>query len=186
MKSILLTFALALFFVSCGQSQQADKQAEDGEISQNEEVERLKELDREIQQNPENITEARAVEIALQFSEFARVYPDAEEAVQFLFKAAELYISQPGKALYGIELFARIHQDYPTHALAPNAFFMMGMTFDAILQDNQRALTLYEGFLQQYPEHELAEEVKNLINLKKSPDGELEQVRAWMNQLENK
>jgi hypothetical protein len=174
------------FFWACGSPAQEGDAGENDTLSKQKELELLLEWDREVQTNPEAVTDVRALEIAERFRLFAQNNPDDEQTVPLMFKAAELFISQPGKALYGIELFARIHKDYPTHPLAPNAYFMMAMTFDAILQDSDRALMLYEGFLQQYPNHELAAEVQNLIALKKSPDGELEQVREWMKQTENK
>lgn len=140
----------------------------------------LKSYDQKLQTQPDSVTAAEALEIAEAFLDFYKAHIGLHEGIQYLYKAGEINISQPGRALFGIGYFAEIFEVYPEHPLAPNALFMTGLAFDEMVGDKTRAAQVYQIFIDTYPNHELVAEARNLIQLHEAPADELEMVKAWM------
>lgn len=186
MKNYLLLFAFFLMVVGCGQNpveaQTNETPTATDSITdvQQKQLEHLRNLDLKIQQMGDSLSGTDALAIAAQFVEFYQENPDLDAALPYLYKAAEINISQPGRALYGIGYFAEIFEKHPNHPLAPHAVFMTGLTFDEVLGEKERAVQVYEAFIDKYPEHELVKEAVNLIGLHQSAGDELDQVKGWL------
>lgn len=101
---------------------------------------------------------------------YISIYGDSL-AAEYIFNAADLYrgVGEYNKAL---ELWYLVYKGYDQeHPKAPHAMFQCGFTYDTILEKKDLAKTLYSMFLQSYPNHTLASDVKNLMkNLNKSPE----------------
>ncbi|MCH8553571.1 MAG: tetratricopeptide repeat protein [Schleiferiaceae bacterium] len=140
----------------------------------------LTELEETLNQSLEEMNTPFADSVAEAFTNFSRNYPEHEQAPMFLFKAAEIRVNQTGKALFGVVLFQELIERFPESKLAPNALFMIPMTFDAVLGDDTRALKGYREFLNQYPDHEFASEARNLLHLIESSPDDLSKVKEWL------
>ncbi|MGI8892023.1 MAG: tetratricopeptide repeat protein [Bacteroidia bacterium] len=101
---------------------------------------------------------------------YADQYPDAAEAPDYLFKAAEISMNI-GNHMQAIQLFDRFREQYPEEEKAPVALFFKGFVYDDRLKDLPTAETIYDEFLQTYPDHELADDVQAMKqHLGKSDD----------------
>ncbi len=103
------------------------------------------------------------------YIEFADKFQDDSSSGTYLFKAGDMAfrIRQPQQAL---ELFGRV-QRYPANAKAAVALFLQGFINETELNDKVKAKEYYESFLQKYPNHELAKDVRITIqNLGKSDE----------------
>ena len=115
-------------------------------------------------------------EVALQLVEkselFAKNYPKDTLSMDILFKAGEVArgSGNPEKA---IELWGAIWRKNKKHPKAPMALFLQGFVCDNELRDVERAAKFYHDFLELYPNHELAEQVGQLLTYVKMDPGEL-------------
>lgn len=101
---------------------------------------------------------------------YISIYGDSL-AAEYIFNAADMYrgLGENKKAL---EMWYLVYKNYQhKHPKAPHAMFQCGFTYDSILNRKDLAKTLYTMFLNTYPNHELADDAKNLLkNLNKSPE----------------
>jgi len=75
---------------------------------------------------------------------------DSAKYADVLLKAAGLAktIENPQKA---VELYAKLADGMPQHPKAPTALFMLGFVYENDLGDLPKAKSIYESFLQKYP-----------------------------------
>ncbi len=96
---------------------------------------------------------------------------DPNEYANLLLKAAGLAktIENPLKA---IELYAKIADGMPQNPKAPTALFMLGFVYENDLGDLTKAKSVYESFLQKYPnDPDFADDAQNALKmLGKSPE----------------
>ena len=112
----------------------------------------------------------KATTVATAYEQYIAAYPQGSMAAEYLFKSAEIYrsLKQFDKA---IAAYNRIHQEYATYEKAPHSLFLLGFSYENDLKDNEKAKTVYEQFLKENPEHELADDVQfSLKNLGRSPE----------------
>jgi len=113
------------------------------------------------------------------FRKFARENPDHPLAPTYHMKAAAIARNIPGKALMAIEEYMTVYKQYPKDSLAPQAYFLVGFTFDQALNDKERSAKAYKGFIDVYPEHPLAMQARELLAMSANTEGDLEQVKEW-------
>lgn len=104
------------------------------------------------------------------YVDFALAYPDDEQTPEFLFKAAQrsIVLQQDNEA---VDLLLQLTSKYPKSTFVEDATFLMAYTYENNLHDLVRAKSLYEEFLQKFPNGELAQDAKlSLENLGKSPE----------------
>lgn len=97
---------------------------------------------------------------------FADAYPQDSLAPVYLMSAADLSrgMEQPQAA---VDLWNRVVENYPDFPRTPEALFLIGVTYDKFLNDQEKALETYERFLETYPSHGFSEDVemmKSVIN----------------------
>ncbi|MGB1204334.1 MAG: tetratricopeptide repeat protein [Chitinophagales bacterium] len=112
----------------------------------------------------------KAVAVATAYEQYIAGYPQGAMAAEYLFKSAEIYrsLKQFDKATTA---YSRIHKEYNTYKKAPHSLFLLGFSYENDLKDNEKAKTVYEQFLKENPEHELADDVQfSLKNLGRSPE----------------
>ncbi len=75
---------------------------------------------------------------------------DSAKYADVLLKAAGLAktIGNPQKS---VELYAKLADGMPQHPKAPTALFMLGFVYENDLADLPKAKSIYESFLQKYP-----------------------------------
>lgn len=109
-------------------------------------------------------------------------YKEHERTPKLLFQAADV---SRGVGEYGnaIRLWGIVWRDYPSYERAPDAMFFQGFTYDVDLEDADNARRYYGQFLERYPDHPIAEEVKKLwYALDKTPE---DMIREFEQRKEN-
>jgi tetratricopeptide (TPR) repeat protein len=110
------------------------------------------------------------------YVEYADKYPDDTLSGTYLFKAGDIAnkMRQPQQA---VDLFGRVLK-YKENSNLPLALFLMGFISETELNDKAKAKPYYESFIEKYPNHELADDVKaNLASFNKTDE---EIVRGFM------
>jgi len=116
------------------------------------------------------IDETQTRELVDAYVEYADKFPEDPEAVNYLFKAADISMNllEPNKS---IGLFDRIMDEYPDYEKIPHCLFLKGYVYENELRDLNEAKILYLEFLENYPDHEFADDVQiSLDHLGKSPE----------------
>ena len=92
-------------------------------------------------------------------------------AAEYVFNAADIYRGM-GNFDKALEMWYLVYKPYEQeHPKAPHALFQCGFLYDSILERKDLARNLYKRFLRKYPDHNLANDVKSLLeNLDKSPE----------------
>lgn len=117
-----------------------------------------------------------ANELLQKTNEFVKAFPKDPEAPQRLFRAAEVARGM-GNAKKAVFLFGEIHRDYPDYEKAPAALFLKAFLLETMLDDRAEAKKFYTHFVNNYPDHQLIPQVKQLLEvIDKSPE---EMVREF-------
>lgn len=156
MKSFIVL--LSLFFIIGCSSKKSDKELFD-EAQQNLKLDKI----------PEAV---------IAFEEIVNDHSDSELAPEALSQLAGLYQNKLIKSLSekenlekAIELFKKLHSDYPKSTFAPSGLFMAGFINANELQNYDEATKLYKQFLEEYPNDELASSAQaELDNMGLSPE----------------
>ncbi|GIK60803.1 MAG: tetratricopeptide repeat protein [Ignavibacteriota bacterium] len=156
MKSFIVL--LSLFFIIGCSSKKSDKELFD-EAQQNLKLDKI----------PEAV---------IAFEEIVNDHSDSELAPEALSQLAGLYQNKLIKSLSekenlekAIELFKKLHSDYPKSTFAPSGLFMAGFINANELQNYDEATKLYKQFLVEYPNDELAASAQaELDNMGLSPE----------------
>ncbi len=139
----------------------------------------IKKMEEEMKNHAELDT-AAARKLTDAYQEYARLNPNDSLTPYYLSRAAEVYKEMPGKVLKSVVTYNRVHTDYPESPMAPKAVFMIGFVFDDKLKDTTRAAKSYTYFLEQYPDHPLAADAKQLLLMLKDTLDEEQMVKMWM------
>ena len=110
-----------------------------------------------------NLKQDKIPEAVMAFEEIVNDHSDSELASEALSQLAGLYqnkliksISEKENLEKAIELFKKLHADYPKSSFAPSGLFMAGFINANELQNYDEATNLYKQFLKEYPSDELA------------------------------
>lgn len=104
------------------------------------------------------------------YETFAKQRVDDTKAPEYLFKAAEIQRSLKNYTK-AIENYETIQSKYADYEKTPHSMFLLGFIYENDLKDNDKAKAVYDKFLAEYPDHELADDVKfSLENLGISPE----------------
>lgn len=141
-------------------------------------------METEIRQHAEMDT-AIAKNLTAAYIEFADLNPNDTASPVYLSRAADIYKEMDGEALKAVNVYNRIIKEYPDNPQAARAVFMIGYVFDEKLNDKERAAKSYEFFLQEFPEHELAEDANALLMIARDTLTDEELVAKWLKQAEN-
>ena len=107
---------------------------------------------------------------------FALSHPQDTMSGVFLFNAAEL-LREVGSTPDALELYAWIYNFFPTYSKASSALFMSAFTIDQTLKKPQEAKELYQLMIDKYPDDELADDAKFMLeNMGKNNSELLKQI----------
>ncbi len=156
MKSFIVL--LSLFFIIGCSSRKSDKELFD--------------------ESQQNLKQDKIPEAVIAFEEIVNDHSDSELAPEALSQLAGLYQNKLIKSLSekenlekAIELFKKLHSDYPKSTFAPSGLFMAGFINANELQNYDEATKLYKQFLVEYPNDELAASAQaELDNMGLSPE----------------
>jgi outer membrane protein assembly factor BamD (BamD/ComL family) len=169
-----LTFALLLIFAAC-------KSPREKALNRIKEAETKMRSDSSMRINP-----AVANELITGYMAFAEQFPKDSLAPEFLFKAAEVN-NGIGKAEEAVVLYKKVYYEYPNYKKATYCLFLEGFTYETRLKDLTSAANVYLEFLNKYPTHPLADDVKfSLDNIGKSDEELIKQFELQENTAQNK
>lgn len=125
-----------------------------------------------------NLKEDKIPEAVLSFDELVNNHPESNLAPEALSKLASIYQNKMVKSLSekenlekAVTIFRKIHDEYPESTYAPTGLFMAGFINANELQKFDEATKLYNQFLVEYPDNELASSAQaELDNMGLSPE----------------
>ncbi len=113
---------------------------------------------------------AVAGKLIRKYETYVKKYPKGNNAANYLYKAGEVARST-NNARKAVELLERVYSEYRKYDKAPQALFLAGFIYENDLRDLDKAKEIYESFMKEYPQHELAKSVEfSLANLGKPAD----------------
>jgi len=114
--------------------------------------------------------EKQARETIAAYEDFAQKFPESKQTPEMLLKAADLHRSVKEYDL-ALNLYKTIETQYPDFEKMAQVIFLEGFVYENELFKLEKAKERYELFLKNYPDHELADDVRfSLQNLGKSPE----------------
>ena len=105
----------------------------------------------------------QATNVVDAYNNYAKKFPQDAESPQYLFKAAEIYRSMRNYKK-ATEIYQNIHDNYSNFDKAPHSLFLLGFIYENDLKDLNKAKSVYEQFIAEYPKHELSDDVQFSLN----------------------
>jgi tetratricopeptide (TPR) repeat protein len=96
------------------------------------------------------------------YLEYVAEFPDDTTSPSYLFRAAELSVAI-GKYSDALAHFAQVMR-YKNSPKTGDALFLQGFVTENYLQDPDSARVLYQRFVNEFPNHPLADDAQVLIN----------------------
>lgn len=122
----------------------------------------------------------KALDLINAYVDFSNQNPDDLNAAEYLFRAGDVSMNT-GYHKRAIELYSKVHNNYPNYEKRPESLFLMAFIYENQLLNLQRAERTYHQFIELYPDHDLADDALILLeHLGKSPD---EMVREFEEKL---
>ncbi len=109
---------------------------------------------------------------------YALGFSDAEDAPLYLYRGAEMArtLRSFSKAL---SIYDWIADRYPNYDKTPTAVFLKGFMLENELNDKEKAREVYNGFLTKYPDNQLADDIKFLLqNIDKTDKEIMEMIEG--------
>jgi outer membrane protein assembly factor BamD (BamD/ComL family) len=145
LKKYLFIGFLAMFsLVACNKQSSALK-----EINQ---------LEKELLANIVNIDKAKAQNLIKKSQDFVSQYPTDTASARVLFKAADL-AHGIGDYAQAMKMWHEIQENYATSKYAAESLFLEGFTYENDLQNSDKAKQCYLKFINNYPNHDLTNDV---------------------------
>jgi len=166
---IILTFS---FFFSCSETNETSSRKDiDTTTVSNEKppiekenlIKHINELESKITDTTE-LNRGLAMDLILSYAKFANFFPKDSLSPDFLYKAADIS-RNIGEGKIAVNYYKRILNDYPEFDKNAITMFMLAFTYENILNDTSNARKYYKLFIKKYPNHEFADDAKNLLNL---------------------
>jgi len=161
MKKIGLFFAMIIFFSTMLESCKSPKT----------EQQAIQEMEDALMKEQSGVLdEAMAEEMIKKYVDFVNKNFNHELSPGYLFKAADISVNmnQPNR---GVKFLDDLEKNYPAYEKMPEVLFLKAFVYENYMSSPEKAKEIYLDFLNRYPEHELADEVKVLImNVGKSPE----------------
>jgi bifunctional DNA-binding transcriptional regulator/antitoxin component of YhaV-PrlF toxin-antitoxin module len=84
-----------------------------------------------------------------------------------------------------VQYYRNIVNDYPDHKYAPQALFMIGFVYAEELMDLVQARKVFEELLEKYPDSEVAESARWMIENLEKPHPKFESVEQMKDHMDN-
>jgi len=163
---------------SCGatEAKQEDASAEDSSVNVNVNKLNLDNLLAEIEkrekalQSSETLKKEDAVLLMEAYVAFSERFNNRENADEYLFKAGEIAMGQE-MTVDAIRYLTRLYDEFPRYDKRAYGLFLLGFVQENYSGNLDEAKRVYELFLTEFPNHEMADDAKASIeNLGKSPE----------------
>jgi tetratricopeptide (TPR) repeat protein len=104
-----------------------------------------------------------ASEAVQYYTQFASVFPQDSNSAMFLFRASDIECNAMHLYDQALAHLQQITEKHPEFRKLPVVYFQIGVIYDDNLNDDVKAKVAYEKFLEKFPDHPLASQVKALI-----------------------
>lgn len=179
LKNIGLPFFIA-FLIACGGSDQSSSESNDqaeyksneidvNTMNQKNLLELIKKREEALGQGdtPDN---EKKTDLMKAYIAYGRRFKDYQLAPDYLFKGARL-CSELNRTAESIKYFDKLYNNYPKFEDRPLALFMKAFVLENHAQNLEEAKSVYEQFLEKYPNHEMADDAQiSIQNLGKTPE----------------
>jgi tetratricopeptide (TPR) repeat protein len=119
-----------------------------------------------------------ANDLVVSYISFAEQFPSDTLSPEYLFRAAEVS-SGIGNPVKAIELYKQVYEKYPSYKRSSYSLFLQGFVYENQLRDTANARKIYSLFIEKYPSHPLARDVKfSIDNLGKSEEELIREFEA--------
>tara|TARA_R110002111_G_scaffold140653_1_gene206790 strand:- start:76 stop:678 length:603 start_codon:yes stop_codon:yes gene_type:complete len=178
---ILKIASLVLFLsvlASCGESgdKQEEVATEDNTATVDVNKLNLTNLLAEIKKREEafkadkTVNKENAVLLMEAYVAFSERFNNRENADEYLFKAGEIAMGQE-MTVEAIRHLTRLYDEFPRYEKRAYGLFLLGFVQENYSENLDEAKRIYELFLTEFPNHEMADDAKASIeNLGKSPE----------------
>lgn len=129
-------------------------------------------LESEIRSNPTNLDTGKALKVVDLYLQFQRLYPQDSLSPEYLFKAADVSRGT-GRFEQALHLLKSFELAYPMHPRKAVCIFLQGYIYQNDLSSFALADQAYQRFLEDFPNHPLAPEARNMQAMMQIPEGEL-------------
>jgi tetratricopeptide (TPR) repeat protein len=154
-SSFILILLLGLTQVACQK------------VDSHKDLEKIQELEKLADESRDQVSRGQGsldttllAELGQAYMNYAKSYPQATEAPEYLFRAGEVYSNELKDFYKAIDAFDKNYREYPNHETAGNALFFVGYLYNNSLADLTSAEKSYTEFLEKYPNHKLAPDAK--------------------------
>ena len=129
----------------------------------------IKKIAKQLRQAIKESSKEKIMDNIEQFEGIVNKYPNPKYDVQFLLFIAGCY-KHVGENIKAIDIFERVIRDYPKSSLTSIAQYAIGIIYDEILHDPDKAKIAYQKVVSNYPQSPEAEEaisgLQNVSGLK--------------------
>ncbi len=123
-------------------------------------------------QSGKALDRVKAAELVEKSRQFVKAAPKDPLSATYLFRAGEVSRAI-GQHEDAVAIFSQMEADYPKDDKTPSALFLKGFTYEDNLKDIDSAKKYYNEFLTKYPDHQLAKQVQQLLEVIDTPPEEL-------------
>ncbi len=159
MNRIFSVLAIIALLTSCNSKQEWKKKAIDDKENALAEAAKKGKIDT-----------AGVKDLLVAYDSYVAAFPNDSNSVRYLFREADFYryMHKPQKS---IAIYTNIYNAYPTCFRRPYALFLQGFIYENEIHNLDSAKAKYEMFLQIYPNHPIAKDVKTTLeSLGKTPE----------------
>ncbi len=169
LPTIILTFMVFLGYQSCTNTSSESEKTSN--VDKEKLVQEIKQLEDTLKAKADQkIDRNLARDLINKSVEFTQAFPEDVLSPAYLFRAGNVAVgisSFEEAASY----FEIIHQKYTNYERAPDALFLEGFTYENHLKNKEKAKKCYNDFLERYPDNQLADQVKVVLeNIDISPE----------------
>ena len=164
MKKLFPLVIMLLVLAACNPGHQTDSSgtAEVNTAGLKSEIDALTAYFKE--QSNKSLNKQKANELVEKSKQFVAAFPDDPIGGAYLFRAGEVARAL-GQYEEAVQIMDKVYTDYSNHEKAPPALFLKGFTYEENLNDIPTAKKCYNEFLAKYPDHKLAAQIKQLLQV---------------------
>ena len=169
LSALMIAMVSIFLFQSCSNSSSNSEQK--AAIGKEDLVKEIKLLEDTLKTNESKQINLELAKSLIEKSKtYAENFPEDDLSPAYLFRAGNISVGI-GSFQEAIALFEAVHQKYGDYDRTPDALFLEGFTYENHLNDIENAKKCYDEFLKRFPDNQLADQVRVVLqNLGKSPE----------------
>jgi hypothetical protein len=172
MKNIFWYLTFCILFFGC------DFMAPKPEKSAEEQLAHIHKLEKEMRAL-EQLDTSLAREMQTAYSTYLQTFPEDTLVPIFIKKKGDLWAAESPQSQKALSQYQILVEDYPEHPQSPMALMAASFVYEA-QGDKIRQAGAYRMFLKRYPNHPLASDAKNLLNMiTQTNQTDLQRVLEW-------